>query len=426
MTKRSDSSLWFNADFMKLWTGQTLSLLGSQITLLALPLTAATLLEASATEMGLLAMFEYLPFLMVALFAGVWIDRQRRRPILIGADIGRAIILGLIPLIAWFGTLRMEYLYVIGFLAGILTTFYSIAYQAFLPTLVRREHLIEGNSKLELSRSISEIGGPGLAGVLVQLLTGPVAILLDAFSFLISAILSIFIQVKEPPPPPPDKNKDIWRDIGEGLQVVLKNRYLRRIAICSAILNLSYAVQVAIFVLYASRTLNISSIQLGIIFGFGSLGIPVGSMLTPIAVNRLGTGQAMIIALFIASLGFMLVPLASGSVAVASSVLIGAQFLITLAMTLYNINQNSLRQTITPEHLLGRMSASMRFIVWGAIPIGSLLGGALGDMIGLRQTMIVGALGVFCAFLAIFFSPLRTLGQPSEQMPLRESEVGSD
>src|SRR5438105_11611746 len=191
--------LWRHPEFVKLWTGQTISRFGSEISQLAIPLAAALVLDASPAQMGLLSAFEFAPFLLLSLFAGVWVDRVRRRPVLIVADIGRAVILGSIPVAAVLGVLRIEQLYVVGLLTGVLTVFFDVAYQAYLPVLVSREHLVEGNSKLEVSRSVAQILGPGVAGALVQIITAPFAVAIDAASFIASALCLLPIRSPEPP-----------------------------------------------------------------------------------------------------------------------------------------------------------------------------------------------------------------------------------
>lgn len=401
------TSLWRNSDFLKMWTSQTVSLLGSQITLLALPLTAALSFNATPVQMGILGAVEYIPFILVALFAGVWIDRMKRRPILIAADLGRAVLLAIIPIIAFMGWLRIEHLYIIGFLTGVLTTFFAVAYQSYFPTLVSRDQLVEGNSKLELSRSITEVTGPGLAGFLVQVLGGPFAILLDISSFLLSATMLGTVRKPEATPPRQEQHRSMWSEIAEGLRVVLANPLLRSIAACSAISNLFTYVIAAVFVLYVTRELNLSPSMYGLILAVGSIGAVLSAMFAEPITRRFGVGQTIVGAQLLLGIGSVLISLAAGPVLVAIPLLVLAQFLIGFAQTMYNINQISLRQEITPERLQGRMNASMRFIVWGAIPIGSLLGGALGSAIGLRPTLLVGGIGVLLAFIWVALSPLR-------------------
>ena len=412
------SGLWRHPDFLKLWVGQTISVFGTQITLLALPLTAVLMLDASAAQMGLLGAAERAPFLLVGLFAGVWVDRLRRRPILIGADLGRAALLGWIPLAAAFGWLRIEHLYVVGFLAGVLTVFFDVAYMAYLPALVRREQLVEGNSKLEVSNSVAMIAGPGLAGGLVQLVTAPVAIVVDALSYLGSALSLAFIRRPEPAPRAvgarPVGPQGFWGEIGEGLRVVLGNPLLRAIAGCTGTSNLFSNVLFTVFVLYATRELGIGPAALGLIFAAVGPGSLLGALLAGPLARRFGLGPTIVGSIFVSGVSAFLIPLAGGPPAAAIALLAAASFLGGLGGPVYNISQVSLRQAIVPGRLQGRMNATMRFLVWGTMPIGSLLGGFLGETVGLRPTMLVGALGMTLTTLWVLLSPVRALREQPE------------
>jgi MFS family permease len=404
------SGLWRHPDFVKLWAGHTISRFGSEVSQLAIPLTAALVLNASAFQMGLLGTFEFAPFLLLSLFAGVWVDRLRRKPILIVADIGRAVLLGSIPLAAVLGVLRIEQLYVVGLGTGVLTVFFDVADQSYLPALVSREHLVEGNSKLEMSRSIAQIAGPGIGGALVQLVTAPLAILVDAASFLASAVCIFVIRAPEPAPVRHAEGAgSIWAELREGLAVVLCNPLLRSIAGCTGTSNLFSNGMMAVYVLYATRELGIGPAVLGIIFAAAGPGALLGAVLAGRVANRFGLGATIIGASFLGGFANLFVPLASGPDFAVAGVLVGAAFVGGIANPVYNINQVSLRQAITPDRLQGRMNASMRFIVWGTIPIGALLGGALGDAIGLRPTLTLMVACYLLAPLWVLFSPVRQL-----------------
>lgn len=413
--------LWRHPDFLKLWSGQTISVFGDQIATLALPLVAVLTLKANAVEMGILGAAERAPFLLVGLFAGVWVDRMRRRPILIGADVGRALLLGSIPAAALLGRLTVHYLYVVAFLVGILTVFFDVAYQSYLPVLVSRERLVEGNSKLEVSNSVATIAGPGLAGALVQLITAPLALLLDAVSFVASVASLLWIGAPEPAPRPADEaaggRAGIWREIGEGLRVVLGNRLLRAIAGCTGTSNLFGSMTFAVFVLYVTRDLGLSPALLGIVLAaFGPGGL-LGALLAGPAARRLGIGPAIVGSIAVIGVAGFLVPLASGPIAVTVPLLALSGFVGGMMNPIYNITQVSLRQQITPDRVQGRMNATMRFIVWGTMPIGALAGGFMGALIGLRPTLFVGAVGALLAVLWVYFSPVRAL---REQPPPAE------
>ena len=402
-------SLWRHTNFLNLWVGQTISQFGSQVTLLALPLAAALTLHATPGEMGVLAAAETAPFLLVGLFAGVWVDRLRRRPMLLATDCARGVLLLAIPLAAIAGALTIAVLYAVAFLVGILTVFFDVAYQSFLPALVGRAQLVEGNSKLEVSRSAAQIAGPGIAGGLVQLVTAPVAIVVDAASYLVSAFFLVFVRVPEPPPAPRDGGGNIWRDIGEGLRVVVGNPMLRAIAGCTATANLGGNIWQAVIILYLTRRIGLSAGAIGLIYSTASIGFLCAALLAGRIAQRFGLGPTIVGSQLVGALGAMLLPIAQSPAAFAVPLLVAAQFIAGGCGTLYNINQVSLRQTITPDHLLGRMNATMRFIVWGTLPIGGLIGGALGGLIGLRPTIVVGVIIQASAFLWTFFSPIRAL-----------------
>ena len=420
---RAGGGLWQQADFLKLWAGETISVFGSQITLLALPLTAALTLQASAGEMGLLMAAETAPFLLVGLPAGVWVDRRRRRPILIWGNLGRALLLLLIPLAAMLGGLRIELLYAVAFLTGVLTVFFDVAYQAYLPALVGRAQLVEGNSKLETSRSLAQIAGPGLGGVLVQAITGPLAIVVDAASFLVSAACLALIRTAEPAPAPAGERRGLLREVGEGLAVVLGNPLLRAIAGCTATWNLFSNVIFAVLVLWATRDLGLEAAALGLVFAAQGVSALAGALLAAPIARRLGVGPTIVAAPVLGTLGSLLLALAGGSPLLATALLTGAMLIGGLVGTVYNITQVSLRQAITPDRLQGRMNATMRFIVWGTLPLGALLGGALGEWLGLRPALLIGAAGVPLAALWVWRSPLPRLREQSSAVSDQPSAI---
>ncbi|MBA3518246.1 MAG: MFS transporter [Rhizobiales bacterium] len=389
--------------------GQAISQIGSQVSFLALPLVATLSLGATPFQMGLLTAASSLPSLLVGLHAGALVDRHRRRPVLIAGDIGRAALLGLIPLAWATGMLSMELLYAVALLGGALTLFFDVAYQAFLPTLVDRDQLVDGNSKLELSRTAAEIAGPSLAGWLVHLLTGPVAVALDAVSYLLSALLLWRIRVHEPAPSRSAGVQRLWEEIREGLQVVVRDPRLRALVGGRGLLDLFNAMLEAVFVLYIVRALGIGPALIGFIFTVGGVGFLVGALLPNRASYRFGFGTATVGGIALVGLSDLLVPLASGSLLVVVPLLVTAQFLFGLGLTVFNVNQASLRQAIVPGRLQGRASATVHFLATGMVPLGAVLGGILGELIGLRATLVVAACGELLAALWIWNSPLRTL-----------------
>ena len=405
------ASLWRHADFMKLWTAETVSQFGTQITGLALPLTAIVVLTATPFQVGLLNAMDTLPFLLVGLPAGVWVDRMRRRPVLIVGDLGRALLLASIPVAFVLGVLSMVQLYAIGLSVGVLTVFFDVAYQSYLPALVDRDRLVDGNAKLEISRSAAAVAGPPLSGGLIGLLSAPVAIFLDALSFLGSAIFLFAIRKPESAPAPQvDQAGDrvgMLRSIREGLAYVGRHRLLRSIAACTGVGNLFGAMAWAVLMVYLVRELGLTPAAIGLIFGIGSIGFLVGALLPDRIQRRIGLGLAIVLSALIGGLALFLVPLAPAAMPVPF--LIAAQLMLGIGQVVYNVSQVSLRQAITPDGMLGRMNATMRFLVWGTMPIGAVIGGALGGAIGLRETLFVGAIGSTLAFLFVALSPVRSL-----------------
>jgi MFS family permease len=405
-------TLWRHTDFLKLWSAETVSQFGTQVSALAIPFVAILVLEANAFEIGLLGAIEFLPFILFTLPAGVWVDRLRRRPILIAGDIGRAAVLATIPLAYVFDVLTIYQLYLVGFIAGILTVFFDVAYQSYLPSLVDRSQIVEGNSKLQISVSAATIAGPGIAGALVGALTAPIAILVDAASFVGSALFIFGIRRHEPAP---DRHvgadgqprEGMRREIASGLRYVLGHRYLRAIAATTGLSNLFGTIAFSIYLLYAVRDLGLSPAVMGLVFGLGNIGALVGALVASKTAVRFGVGRTIVGSIFLYGPSLLLIAIAPPSAPVPF--LIAAGILAGFSGMVYNINQVSLRQAITPEAMQGRMNATMRFVVWGTIPIGGIVGGALGTAIGLRETIWIGAIGSLIAFLPVFLSPIRAL-----------------
>jgi MFS family permease len=404
-------SLWRDADFRNLWGAQTVSLLGSQVTALALPLTAALALEATPAQMGLLGAAGAAPALLLGLFVGVWVDRRRRRPIMIATDLGQAGLLLLIPMVALLGALRIELLYIVALFSGALTLLFEVAYRAFVPALLQREQLIDANGKLELSRSAAEIGGPGLAGGLIGLVGAPLAIAADAISFLVSALLLARLRAPEPAPVVREQ-RGIREEIGAGLRVIGGSPPLRALAGSTAVMILFSSLLEAIFVLYLTRELGLAPGLVGLIFASGNVGFLAGALLGERAARRIGVGPAIAGGLLLTGLGDLLVPLAGGPPVVVVLLLLAAQFLFGCGLTVYNINQISLRQALALDHLQGRVSATFSLILWSGAPIGALAGGALGELIGLRGALLLAASGELGAALWLWRSPLRALREP--------------
>jgi MFS family permease len=400
------TGLWQHADFRRLWAVQSASLFGSEITALALPLMAVLALHVSPLQMGLLAAAGTAPFLLCSLLAGVWVDRRQRRSVLITADIARAGLLLSIPLTTWLGIVRIEQLYAVTFFAGVLGVFFEVAHYAYVPSLVGRETVVEANSKLQISYSAAEAGGPGVAGLLVQFISAPGAIAIDAVSFLVSAVLLRRIETPEPPVDS-QPSRGVRHDVEAGLQALLGHQLLRPIVLASITDSIFLKGIAAIFVLYATRELEFSPVTLGVILAVGGIGAIPGALLSAPAAHRFGVGPTIIGGWLIGATTWLLIPLATGPL--AAPVLAVSMLLVGVAGTIVNVQQWSLRQLVTPDELQGRVTASHRFLVYGAYPLGALLGGWLGAELGLRPAIAVCALGALTAPLWVAFSPLRRL-----------------
>jgi MFS family permease len=405
--KRPRGGLWSHSDFMKLWTGQTISEFGTPISQIAIPWLAIKNLNASAFEVATLGAVQFLPFLLFTLPAGVWVDRLQRRLVLIVGDAGRALLLLSIPVAYAFGELTLAQLYVVGFLVGILTVFFDVAYQSYLPALVEREQLVEGNSKLQVTASGAQIAGPALGGGLIQTLTAPYAILADACSFVLSGGFTVAIRKREVLPERTKESPRLWAELKEGLGYVVKHPLLRPQAICTGSSNFFGNVGFAILLVYAARHWHMSAGLVGLGFGLGSLGWLLGALAAPRLQRLLGVGKTTLAMTPFFGLPFLLLPLTPTNLAFPS--LVVAMALGGFGSVVYNITQVSLRQAITPHRIQGRMNAVMRFLVWGTIPLGSLVGGVLASTIGLRATLVVSALGSTLAFIPIVLSPIPAL-----------------
>lgn len=414
MRPRLPGGLLRHRDFRNLWAAETISVFGSQFTGLALPLVAVILLEASPFAVSALVVIEFLPFILLAIPAGVWVDRMKRKPILVSADLARAALLASLPLAYAFDALTLGHVYAVGFTVGVCTVFFDVAYQSYLPSLVDRQQLVEGNSKLEISRSTSQLAGPGAAGGIVSALGAPIAILLDAISFFVSALFLFSIRKPEvlPERPADTARPSMLADAREGFGFVLRNRYLRAISICTGTSNLFWSMGGAILVVYAVRELEMSPAALGLAFSLGNVGPLLAAFTTNKISGRLGVGPTILWTSVVFSASMLPVPLATKANPVPYLVVSAA--LGGFAAVAYNITQVSFRQAICPERMQGRMNAVIRFMVWGTMPLGALLGGTLGTWFGLRTALWVAALGALFTFLPILLSPVRTLREMPE------------
>ncbi len=394
-------------DFRLLWGGETVSELGSQVSLLAIPLLAVRTLDATTFEMGLLTAASTAAFLVVGLPTGVWVDRVRRRRVMIGADLGRVLALGSVPVAYAVGGLTLVQLFVVTLTSGILTVFFDVAYQSYLPALVGREHLVEGNAKLTGSAQVAAVAGPSVAGGLVQAIGGSAAVALDSVSFLASAVAVGAIRRPEPKPVVPEEgHPKLVHDIGEGLRFVFGDRLLRAIAATTATSNLFSGIAAAIEIVFLVRAVHASSGVIGLLFTVGGAGGVLGALAAAPTARRFGGARATMIGIA-CSAGALLIPL---TMAGAGLLYFGAgMFIVSFSAVVYNVNQVSFRQRLCPDRLLGRMNATMRFVVWGVLPMGALIGGFLGSVAGLRPTLWIGAAGQAVAGIWLLASPMRTM-----------------
>ena len=405
--------LWHHPGFRRLWLGETVSQFGTTISQLALPLVAILALHASAFQVGLLTALETLAFVVVGLPAGAWVERMRFRSVLIVNDLVRAAALGWIPLAQLTGLLTIWQLYAVALITGVSTVFFDVAYQSYLPQLVDREQLVEGNAKLQASESVSQIAGPSVGGLLIQALSAPYAVLVDALSFLWSAGWVSSIAAR-PPRPEPRADRNLRREIGEGLRFVLGNRILRSIAMCTGTFNLFSSMSLAVFYLLLARDLHLSPGWIGLVGSTSAIGGLAGALVASRFAARVGQGPAIWIATAVCGPCGFVAPFVHRDWTLG--LLAVAQIGVSMGAVVYNITQVSFRQGLTPPGLLGRMNATMRFLVWGTMPFGGVLGGVLGSTIGVRGTLLVAAVGGALAFLPVYLSPLRRM----RQLPTRE------
>lgn len=400
------TGLWRHPDFLRLWGGQTISVFGSMITGTALPFTAILALNASPLEVAVLAACRILPGLVIGLAAGVWVDRLRRRPVMIAMDLGRALVLLTVPLAYGLGALTMWHLYLAALAAGSMTLVFDVAYQAYLPSLVRQDQLVEGNSKLSASNSVAEFSGFSVSGALVQIASGPFAIFIDAITYLASALSLGAIRAEEPPPAPHDATASVRSEAVAGLRIVRDDARLRGIAVATVLYSVGLGVFGGVYMLFVTRTLGFDPIVLGVIFGIGGISSLAGALLAGRAADAFGVGRAMAAGIAAMGVSMLFIPMAQGATIGGAVFLILQQVSGDGGFTSYDVNQVSLRQSITPEQALGRVNSCFRITDLGFTLAGTLLGGLAGEYIGLREALVGGALLVIAGAAALALSPV--------------------
>lgn len=403
---RASGKLIGQPAFRRLWLGQSISELGSQVTTLALPLAAVLVLHASTLQVGLLTTAGYAAFLLVGLPAGAWVDRLRRRPIMIAADVIRAITLASVPVAYELGVLTLAQLYVVAFITGVASVFFDVAYMSYLPSLVGLDQLVDANAKLQVTVSLAQVGGPSAAGFLIGVLGAPIAFLADAASFVVSVASLVAIREREPVPARA-AGRTMRAEVAEGVGFVMREPILRMIAACTSTWNLFSTSIYAIVVVFLVRQVHLDASTIGLVLSAGAIGGVIGGLSATQLRSRLGSARIIWVSAVVTAPFTLLIPVTFAGAGVA---LFGvAAFVTSLGSVVYNVNQASFRQLLCPPPLLGRMNATIRFIVWGTIPLGGVLGGVLGSWLGDRAAIWVAAVGVTLAPVWLLASPLRRL-----------------
>lgn len=394
-------------DFNRLWTAESVSLLGTEITTLAMPLTAVYLLHAGPTTLGVLGTATWLPYLLFGLLAGVWGDRIRRRRVLIVADLARAVFLGAIVVLAGSRMLTIPVLLALAFLIGVGNVVFEVFYYSYVPALVPRTGLLTANTRLQASESTAEVAGPGLGGVLVQLCSAPIALLADAGSYLFSALMLSRIRTAEPPPEIDARRGGTLAQIRDGLELTRRNRILLTLVATAAICNLTAQWATVLFPLLCVRLLKLGAGAIGLIISTGAIGSLLGVAVCGPITRRIGLGRATLWTLLGECVGFSLLPFAPADSPLAVPVLVAGWSIVGFNAAISRIVSISIRQSVTPATYLSRINATHRFVSYGLIAVGTLAGGLLGGVFGIRAAMLVAALAMFTSVACVLVSPLR-------------------
>lgn len=398
------SGVWRIADFRNLWMAQSISLVGTQVTLLAFPLVALLLLDATPLQVSLLAAVEFTPVLLLGLPAGAWVDRLPRRPILVITEAARAIALIIVPVAYVMDALTLPLLYAVAFVIGLGTLFYDVAQLSYLPSLVDEDQLADANGQLEMSRSVAQLAGPSAGGLLVQLMSAPIALVVDAITYAVSTVFLMRIRGAEVAPPEPIEPVGLRREIAEGLRFVLRHPVLRPLIVCAAAAELAFAAVLALQIVYAVDTLHLNAAAVGVALAVGNAGGLLGAVACGRLVQRFRAGPSILGSIVLFSVGAALLPLAQGAIGFAV-----ALFVVYAGVVIFNVLQVTVCQVLTPPRLLGRMNATLRFLTWGMVPVGAAVGGLLVAPLGLRGVLWVAAAVCAASIFAPLFSPVRSL-----------------
>jgi MFS family permease len=411
--------LWTHPAFALFWAGQSVSQLGSQVTLVALPLTAILVLDATPLQVGLLTATGFAPAAVFGLLAGVWVDRVRRRRMQIACQLALATSTISIPLTAILGLLRLEQLFAIQAINGALTVLIQAAGQAYLPSIVPTARLTEANAKLATSTAASRVVGPGFAGILIQLTSAPLAMVVDALSFLGSAICLISIRVQEPAPNP-SRRRSVAGEIHEGLYLVLGHRLIRPLVLAGGAYNFFAAIFVAVYTLFMVRELGFAPATLGAVIACGGIGGVLGSIAAENASSHFGVGRAIVGGMILLAAAHVAAPLAGGPEQLTVPLLAGAALFAQFGLGVMSVNRTTLIQQLVPAHAQGRVAATQNVIVLAAVPLGAVLGGLMGEPLGLRATLGIAAIGTLAAAVGLVRSPLWTTS-----LNMAEDQLGS-
>lgn len=402
-------------EFRNFWLAQSISLLGDQVAVLALPLVAVLVLDAGPGQMGLLGAAALFPHLLFSLPAGVWLDRvASRRRVMMAADLGRAALAATIPLAYALDALTLVQLYAVAFLSGSLAVLFDLSYPTLFVSLAPRERYLEGNSLIHGSRSVSTVAGPSLGGLLVQAFSAPFALLADAASFLLSALFLGRVRAEEAPIEH-QSERGLRDRVSVGLRFISGNPIFRTTLAAVATLNFFNYAFGALFVLYATRTLGVSAGTLGLVLGIGALGAVLGAVVAGRVGRAVGLGRAFVFGCVLFTAPLALVPLAEGPRWLVLGMLLAAEFLSGLGVMILDINVGSIMFALTPDRLRSRATGAFNFVNWGIRPLGALAGGALGAVIGVRPTLWVGVLGALASVLWLLGSPVAGLRELPEE-----------
>jgi MFS family permease len=412
----SPQNLWHNGDFLKFWFGETISLYGTQVTSLALPLAAVLAFNASPQEVGLLRFLQLVPYLLFGLVFGAWVDRRRRRPVLIGANLVRMVLIGLIPLLNVLHALSMPVLLVLACAIGIASVMFDVSWMSFVPTVVKEpRHYLEANQKLAVTSSTSDVAGPGIAGALVTALSAPTALVVDALSYLVSLATLILVRTPEPEPQSAGTKRNIPAEVREGLGFVMRHPILRPLVMIGPFCNFSMITVWTMFLLYAARDQKLSAAVIGLVFSASSVGGLIGGLVSKAVVKRFPLGPVYAVSMSAIFLGPLLIPLASGPRGERIGMFIASFFVSYLGLGVANVVMISLRQTCTPPALMGRMNAAFRTLLFGGGSLGGLCSGLIAGAFGLRAGLTGVAVGSALVIFGVLASPvsrLRALPDP--------------